>query len=165
MKQKFRKPLVIMTPKSLLRKKTCVSTLDELATGGFSMVLADTAHIKKARRILVCSGKVYYNLLEHRNELKNSDIAIVRVEQLYPFPEREISAIIDTHPPNARDILVSRGVGKSRRMAIHSLSPRCPARIFTAALHLRITPRQPQPGDRLLQATFRRIGLDPPARL
>jgi 2-oxoglutarate dehydrogenase E1 component len=88
MKRNFRKPLVVMTPKSLLRLKAAMSLTEELTEGRFLEVLddpqVDSGHV---RRLLLCSGKVYYDLLERRAEADHSDVAIVRVEQFYPFNE------------------------------------------------------------------------------
>lgn len=103
MKQDFRKPLIIMTPKSLLRNKRCVSTLDQLATGAFSTVLDDAevapAHI---RHIIVSSGHHYYDLLSEREKLSRTDTALIRLEQFYPFPRDAIVAILDRYPREAR---------------------------------------------------------------
>ena len=87
-KRDFRKPLVIMTPKSLLRHKECVSPVEQLS-GRFQEVIDDAAVAKpeRVRRVLLCSGKVFYDLQEKRAERKIDNVAIVRVEQLYPFPE------------------------------------------------------------------------------
>jgi 2-oxoglutarate dehydrogenase E1 component len=84
----FRKPLIVITPKSLLRHKEAVSTLDELAAGEFHNVIGEVEKIdpKKVKRIIVCSGKVYYELVAHRRERKIDDVAILRLEQQYPFP-------------------------------------------------------------------------------
>jgi 2-oxoglutarate dehydrogenase E1 component len=89
-----RKPLVVMTPKSMLRHKLSVSTLDELANGGFQDLIPDTVckDPKKARRVVVCGGKVYYDLIEAAEAKKIADVAIVRVEQLYPFPRAALAA-------------------------------------------------------------------------
>jgi len=91
-RRNFRKPLVVMAPKSLLRHKLCVSKLDDMATGtSFQYVIGETSKIaddKKIRRVVICSGKVYYDLLVAREERKISDIAIVRLEQFYPFPDK-----------------------------------------------------------------------------
>jgi 2-oxoglutarate dehydrogenase E1 component len=93
-----RKPLVVMTPKSLLRHKLAVSTLDELANGGFQRLIpasnvADTrAAAKQVRRVVLCSGKVYYDLLEDAHKRGLGNVALVRVEQLYPFPRTELAA-------------------------------------------------------------------------
>ena len=89
-----RKPLVVMTPKSMLRNKLSVSTLDDLTGGAFQTLIPDTIakDPKKARRVVVCGGKVYYDLLEAAEAKKITDVAIVRVEQLYPFPRPELAA-------------------------------------------------------------------------
>jgi len=93
----FRKPLVVMSPKSLLRHPSCVSALEEF-TGNttFQEVIADNA-VKKARKVLFCSGKIYYELDEYRKAKNISDVAIVRIEQLYPLPENQIRDIIKTY--------------------------------------------------------------------
>lgn len=91
---KFRKPLVLMTPKSLLRHKLCVSELKEMAEGThFVPVIGeiDKMDAKKIRRVVICSGKVYYDLLEARRERKIEDVAIIRLEQFYPFPANELA--------------------------------------------------------------------------
>ena len=93
MKMGTRKPLVVMTPKSLLRHKLAVSTLDELASGEFQRLIPDTtATAKKVRRVVLCSGKVYYDLLEEAQKRGLADVALVRIEQLYPFPRQELTA-------------------------------------------------------------------------
>ncbi|GAA4864938.1 2-oxoglutarate dehydrogenase E1 component [Luteimonas vadosa] len=92
MRMKTRKPLVVMTPKSLLRHKLAVSSLDELATGGFQHLIPDgKANPKKVKRVVVCSGKVYYDLLEQVHDQEMDGIAIIRVEQLYPFPREQLA--------------------------------------------------------------------------
>ena len=93
MRMSTRKPLVVMTPKSLLRHKLAVSTLDELANGEFQRLIPDTnATAKKVKRVVVCSGKVYYDLLDEAQKQGIADVALVRVEQLYPFPRPELTA-------------------------------------------------------------------------
>ncbi|MEM6709369.1 MAG: 2-oxoglutarate dehydrogenase E1 component, partial [Pseudomonadota bacterium] len=91
-----RLPLVAMTPKSLLRHKLAVSTLEELSDGGFQNVLGEIDEIDPAEvsRLVLCSGKVYYELLERRREAGASHIAILRLEQLYPFPETDLATAI-----------------------------------------------------------------------
>lgn len=95
----FRKPLVLMAPKSLLRNKLCVSPVTDLTDGTFRTVIDDIESVdrKHVRRVLLCSGKVYYDLLAARSERDISDIALVRVEQLYPFPGEEIGAILESY--------------------------------------------------------------------
>jgi 2-oxoglutarate dehydrogenase E1 component len=89
----LRKPLIVMTPKSLLRHPLVTSTMDELADGHFHNVIDEIDKIGKAKRVVFCSGKVYYDLLIKRREAKINDIAIVRIEQLYPFPKQDVEAI------------------------------------------------------------------------
>ncbi|WP_417514412.1 2-oxoglutarate dehydrogenase E1 component [Minwuia sp.] len=88
--REFRKPLILMTPKSLLRHKGCVSTLDDMATGSsFHRVLYENtlpSDKKKAKRLILCSGKVFYDLYDKREELGADDVHILRIEQLYPYP-------------------------------------------------------------------------------
>lgn len=94
-RRNFRKPLVLMTPKSLLRHKLCVSMLADMGAGtSFRRVIGETAQLvedKKIRRVVLCSGKVYYDLLAARQERKINDVAIVRLEQFYPFPHKELA--------------------------------------------------------------------------
>jgi 2-oxoglutarate dehydrogenase E1 component len=85
--RRWRKPLVVMTPKSLLRDPRAVSTLQQCAAGKFQRVLADTMEGKNVRRVLLCTGKIYYELLQQREDVKTKDVAIIRLEQLYPLPE------------------------------------------------------------------------------
>ena len=98
LKRNFRKPLVIMTPKSLLRHKLAVSTLGELASGSaFRTVIGETDTLVPAaevKRVVLCSGKVYYDLLAERRERGVNDVAILRLEQIYPFPEHVLSELL-----------------------------------------------------------------------
>ena len=95
----YRKPLIVMTPKSLLRHKLSVSPLADLSNGGFDLLIPETENIKPAdvRRMVLCSGKVYFDLLEARRVHGIDNIAMVRVEQLYPFPIEEYAALISQH--------------------------------------------------------------------
>ncbi|MES2823135.1 MAG: 2-oxoglutarate dehydrogenase E1 component [Pseudomonadota bacterium] len=87
----MRRPLVVMSPKSLLRHKLATSSLEELANGQFQNVIADVGvEPRKVKRVVLCSGKVYYTLLEERMERKQQDVAFIRLEQLYPFPDQEL---------------------------------------------------------------------------
>jgi len=110
MKRNFRKPLIVMTPKSLLRHPRAVSTVRELTHDRFHRVLDDPAvgsaagagagvggDPKGIRRVLLCSGKIYYDLIAHREETKRDDVAVIRVEQLYPFPESSIAQVLDRY--------------------------------------------------------------------
>jgi 2-oxoglutarate dehydrogenase E1 component len=90
-----RKPLIIMTPKSLLRHKLCVSTLEDLTNGRFNWVLPEVDELDtKVRRVIICSGKIYYELLEARRVNRIHDIAILRIEQVYPFPGQQLEALL-----------------------------------------------------------------------
>jgi 2-oxoglutarate dehydrogenase E1 component len=97
--RRWRKPLVVMTPKSLLRHPKVVSTLDECAQGRFERMIPDLPQksADRVRRILLCTGKIYYDLEKHREENKHEDVAIVRVEQLYPMRERELQSILSSY--------------------------------------------------------------------
>jgi len=90
----LRKPLIVMTPKSLLRHKVCVSSLEDLANGKFNLVLAEppeeAVNPEQVERVVMCAGRVYYDLIEHRRKNEITNTAILRVEQLYPFPEEEL---------------------------------------------------------------------------
>jgi len=97
-RRRLRKPLVVMTPKSLLRHPRAVSPISDLATGAFQPVLDDPSRPKKARRILLCSGKIYYELAAKREELKDTGTAILRVEQLYPFPSKRLAELFKAYP-------------------------------------------------------------------
>jgi 2-oxoglutarate dehydrogenase E1 component len=92
----LRKPLIVMSPKSLLRHKEAISTLEELADGRFFNVMDETDNLEpeKVRRAVICSGKVYYDLRAARREREIDDIAILRLEQLYPFPETELLDVL-----------------------------------------------------------------------
>ncbi|MFB9122090.1 2-oxoglutarate dehydrogenase E1 component [Paraburkholderia dipogonis] len=97
-----RRPLVVMTPKSLLRHPEAVSTLDDLATGAFREILVDTqaeaSRASSVERVIVSSGKVYFDLLEHRRTSGVADTPLIRVEQLYPFPSRQLAAEFARYP-------------------------------------------------------------------
>ncbi|MDB5773930.1 MAG: sucA [Herbaspirillum sp.] len=97
----FRKPLIIMTPKSLLRNKDAGSPLSELSKGSFQTVIDevdDKIDVKKVKRIVACSGKVYYDLVNARKERGQSDTAIIRLEQLYPFPHKAFATALKRFP-------------------------------------------------------------------
>ena len=106
MHREFRKPLIVMTPKSLLRHKRCISNLDEFSTKStFHRILEDDANFKKngliklkedskINKVVMCSGKIYYDLLEARENSKNDRIVFIRIEQLYPFPAKTLAALL-----------------------------------------------------------------------
>jgi 2-oxoglutarate dehydrogenase E1 component len=96
----LRKPLIVMTPKSLLRHKEAVSQLDELSSGGFQTVIDETDAIdpQSVKRVVMCSGKVFYDLRAARRERDIKDIAIIRIEQMYPFPRLDLQAVLAGYP-------------------------------------------------------------------
>ncbi len=102
----YRKPLIVMSPKSLLRRKLSASPVDDLINGHFHNVIDEQDDLDKDQitRLLVCSGKVYFDLLEQRRENEINNIAIARIEQLYPFPRDEVKAVIDSYP-NLREVV------------------------------------------------------------
>jgi 2-oxoglutarate dehydrogenase E1 component len=107
MLRKMRKPLIVMTPKGMLRSPLAVSSFDDLANGSFQLVIDETdSDIKKEQvpTVILCSGKVYYNLVSKRREEKMTNTAIIRVEQLYPFPDQELIQILKQYK-NATNII------------------------------------------------------------
>jgi 2-oxoglutarate dehydrogenase E1 component len=96
----FRKPLVVMAPKSLLRHPKCVSPLEHLTQGKFREVILDDFgnKPKDVKRVIMCSGKIYYDLLARQEQEKRKDVVIVRLEQLYPFPGRQLDEIMKRYP-------------------------------------------------------------------
>ncbi len=102
----MRKPLIVMTPKSLLRKKEASSPLQDFAAGGFQVIIPETEKVaaKKVKRVVFCAGKVYYDIAAERAKRAVEDVAIVRIEQLYPFPHEDFQAQIDAYP-NAKSIV------------------------------------------------------------
>ncbi|WP_371134116.1 2-oxoglutarate dehydrogenase E1 component [Polaromonas sp.] len=100
MVRNLRKPLIIMTPKSLLRNKDATSPLSEFTKGSFQTVIPDSGTLKadKVKRVIACSGKVYYDLAKKREEKSMDDVAILRVEQLYPFPHKAFAGELKKYP-------------------------------------------------------------------
>ena len=99
----YRKPLIIFTPKSLLRHKEAISELTDLATGGFQTIIPEVdktveVDAKKVKRMLVCSGRVYYDIIAHRREEKDQNVPVLRLEQMYPFPHKAFAAELKKYP-------------------------------------------------------------------
>ena len=106
MHRQFRKPLILMTPKSLLRHKRCISEISEFsAKSTFHRVLEDDSYNEKAaliklkkdkkiEKVVICSGKIYYDLIEAREKFKNNQVVFVRLEQLYPFPAKTLANVL-----------------------------------------------------------------------
>jgi 2-oxoglutarate dehydrogenase E1 component len=98
-KRPFRTPLVVFTPKSLLRHPKCISTMDELAKGNFQEVIDDkNVDKEKVLRVVFCSGKIYYDLLERKEHFEARDLALIRIEQLYPFPAHQVEKVLSEYP-------------------------------------------------------------------
>jgi 2-oxoglutarate dehydrogenase E1 component len=105
LKRDFRKPLICFTPKKLLRYPTCVSTIKDFTTGGFQEVIDDiTADEKKVNKIVFCSGKFFYDLIEAKEKAGVKDIALIRIEQLYPFPAKQLQLIFANYK-NAKEFI------------------------------------------------------------
>ncbi len=101
MNKKSRVPMIVFTPKSLLRHPQCISTLDDLETGKFELVYDDPdTVVEEVRRVVFCSGKIYYDLLARKQKLGVKDIALVRIEQVFPFPEKQIKKILQRYRNN-----------------------------------------------------------------
>src|SRR5262249_5084527 len=120
----WRKPLVLMTPKSLLRHPQCVSRLDELADGKFHRVLPDAAPQGRTavERVLLCSGKIYYELEQKRRELNKHNVAILRLEQLYPLPKVPLKEALANYPEGTPAFWVQEepeNMGAWRYLRIH----------------------------------------------
>ena len=98
MKRDYRKPLIIFTPKSLLRHPKVMSSVEDLATGEFQEVIDDTLNPKNVKKLVFCMGKFYYDLLEEREILEREDVALVRIEQLFPLHLEKIQKVIDRYP-------------------------------------------------------------------
>ncbi|HCT31439.1 MAG TPA: 2-oxoglutarate dehydrogenase E1 component, partial [Bacteroidales bacterium] len=98
LKRDFRVPLIEFTPKSLLRHPKCISEIGELADGNFKEIIDDDNNdVNEVKRVAFCSGKIYYDLLQRKEEYNARDIALVRIEQLYPFPKKQVLDIISKY--------------------------------------------------------------------
>ncbi len=135
----IRKPMIVMSPKSLLRHKLATSTLDELAHGTFQTVIDEVDAINKAdvTRLVICGGKVYYDLLEKRRELALNQVAIVRVEQLYPYPAEVLNNLIETYP-NLKDIVWTQEEPKNQGAWLF-IAPRLYEEILPLGKHITIS--------------------------
>jgi hypothetical protein len=154
--RRWRKPLIVMTPKSLLRHPQAVSTLDECASGGFRSVIADgAARGEKCARVLLCSGKIYYDLAKRREDENRDDVEIVRVEELYPTPAEEIGSALGSAPDGTPAVWVPGGAGEHGRVAPSPALLRRDALRTLAALR-----RQPRP----FREPGHGLGVEPPPR-
>ena len=103
LKREYRKPLLVFTPKSLLRHPKCVSSISDLADGKFEGIIDDTITSKSVDKLVLCSGKIYYELLDRREKEKSENIALIRVEQLFPLDKQEIKELIEKY--NAKEVI------------------------------------------------------------
>lgn len=108
LKRDFRSPLIVFTPKSLLRHPECVSTIEDFTEDKFHELISDKeiSNHSKVRRVLLCTGKIYYELSATRKEKKVDDISIMRVEQLYPFPEKQLNKALSSYPKDVEVVWV-----------------------------------------------------------
>ena len=101
----FRKPLIVMTPKSLLRHPKCVSSVEDLVGGSFQEVIDDaSSKVAKVKKLVFCSGKLYFELLEEKENRNAEEIALVRLEQLYPFPKKKLETVVSKYTNAVRYI-------------------------------------------------------------
>ena len=135
----IRKPMIITSPKSLLRHKLATSTLEELATGTFQTVIDEVDQINKAdvTRLVLCGGKVYYDLLEKRRVEELNNTAVVRIEQLYPYPEQRIAEVLASYP-NVKEIVWAQEEPKNQGAWLF-IAPRLYDDVMKAAKQVRIS--------------------------
>jgi 2-oxoglutarate dehydrogenase E1 component len=121
--RQWRKPLVVMTPKSLLRHRECESSLEELAKGRFELLIPDAEiEPKNASRVVLCSGKIYYDLLDRRRELEGPVPALIRLEEFYPLPVEEMRAEFEKFGPDVNVVWVQEepeNMGAWRFLRVH----------------------------------------------
>ena len=120
MKSNYRKPLIVFTPKSLLRHPKVVSTVEEFAHGSFQTLIDDTIEVKKVKSLVFVTGKFYYDLLDERENLKRDDIALVRIEQLFPLPTESIQGILKKYK-NADEVVWAQEEPKNMGAYSHLL--------------------------------------------
>ena len=127
-KWQWSKPLVVLTPKSLLRHRSVVSSIEELASGRFQKILPDErTENGNTDRVILCSGKVYYDLVDRRKELNANNVAIIRIEQFYPLSSAELMRALNGYAADTEVIWFARRARQYGRMAIHESSlQRCP---------------------------------------
>lgn len=127
-----KKPLVVFTPKGLLRHPACVSSLDDLTKGHFEEILDDPAHPKKVRRLVLCTGRIYYDLIEERSKRQAEELAIVRLEQLYPLNAHKLKQLMEKYEGFeecfwAQEEPANMGAWEFLRVQLHELLPKnCP---------------------------------------
>jgi 2-oxoglutarate dehydrogenase E1 component len=163
LKDDFRKPLICFTPKKLLRYPACISKLSDFTKGGFKEILDDTsADAKKVTRLAFCSGKVYYDLIERREKENMNDIAFIRVEQLYPFPHKQIDAILKKYN-NAKDLMwiqeetENAGAWRYIDHAVRSLNLKYIGREDSASPATGFAKRHNEESEQIMQKIFSKV--------
>ena len=132
MKAKYRKPLVVFTPKSLLRHPKVVSSVEELATGAFQTVIDDpVAKPKEVKSLVFCTGKFYYDLLAEKEKSDRKDVALVRIEQLFPLPVAEMDKIVAKY--KADEVVWAQEEPRNMGALSHMLMHYDPAKTFRFA--------------------------------
>ena len=132
LKATYRKPLIVFTPKSLLRHPKVISSVDEFANGSFQMVFDDPNAIpEKIKSLVFCTGKFYYDLLQEKDKLQKSDVALVRIEQLFPLPVNEIDALIEKY--NADEVVWAQEEPRNMGALSHILMHHDKAHTFRMA--------------------------------
>jgi len=144
-----RKPLVIMSPKSLLRHPASTSSLADLSSGAFLPVIGDPLAPREAKRVVACSGRVWFDLEAARVARGLDDVALIRVEQLYPFPEAPFRAALDAYP-QAATFVWAQEEPMNQGGLVPDPAPSQPLRARRAAFPLRRAPRRCRAGVRLL---------------
>ena len=179
LRRSFRKPLVMMAPKSMLRHPLAVSRLDEMVTGHFREVLDDSAGVDAPRRVLICSGKIYYDLVVEREKRSPHGPAILRLEQLYPFPQEQLKQIagrfpvakewfwVQEEPDNMGGWKFVRRLCRKLRAGTFTTSAEGPPPVrqpaitaFTRASRRRLLPRRWGPSVQMLGGEGRPTGTD-----
>ncbi|UBX53782.1 MULTISPECIES: 2-oxoglutarate dehydrogenase E1 component [Acinetobacter] len=135
----IRKPLIVTSPKSLLRHKLATSTLEELANGSFQTVIDEVDNINKSdvTRLVLCGGKVYYDLIEKRREKELNNTAIVRIEQLYPYPEKRLTEVLAQYP-NVKELVWAQEEPKNQGAWLF-IAPRLYDDVMKAGKQVRIS--------------------------
>jgi len=135
----IRKPLIVTSPKSLLRHKLAVSSLEELANGTFQTVIDEVDNINKSdvTRLVLCGGKVYYDLVEKRREKELNNTAIVRIEQLYPYPAKRLAEVLAQYP-NVKELVWAQEEPKNQGAWLF-IAPRLYDDVMKAGKQVRIS--------------------------
>jgi 2-oxoglutarate dehydrogenase E1 component len=168
----WRKPLVVMSPKSMFRLDAATCTLDDLTSGGFRRIIPDTEVApKKTKRVILCSGKVYFDLYQHRAKLGTDDVAIVRIEQLYPLRPEEIREVLAPYADSTDLVWVQEEPFNSGAWAFmnmrlphmieHRLALRCVSRVESASPATGSAKAHALEQQQLIEEAFANVGQKP----